>query len=291
MRYTNTVQRSFGSIAPIFRGPFLQRIANGTHVAALLELADYYADFNPPPTTAALGEWFDHFYQLLFERYRCEYVYKNVIATRIFLSRHSLHNSYATDELRSGNSRADVVILNGTSTVYEIKSDFDSFDRLDNQLSDYRRIFDYIYVVTSKARVSSVMRDTSENVGVLAMREDGALSPLRAARSNKANTDPASIFDCMRRAEYCRALTERFGEVPEVPNSMIYRVCRELFCTLPPTVAHDLMVKNVKTRASQNPFAGLIEAIPQSLKHACINFSKSRAMADVITEKLNSPFV
>ena len=105
-----------------------------------------------------------------------------------------------TGELRSGSSRADVAILNGTSTVYEIKSHFDSFDRLSSQLTNYRKMFDFIYIVTTETRADSVAH-ISPDVGVIAMRDNGALSIAQKAQSNKINTDPATIFDCMRQSD------------------------------------------------------------------------------------------
>ena len=152
------MQPSLWSIVPIFRGPFLERVARGTHVRTMLELADHHSQFLPLSPSSSLSTWFDFFYNLLFKQYRCEYVYKNTIATKLFLSRHSLQNSFMTDEIRSASSRADVAILNGTSTVYEIKSHYDSFDRLDGQLLDYKRVFDRICIVTTDTKATLVSR-------------------------------------------------------------------------------------------------------------------------------------
>jgi hypothetical protein len=288
---TSEVLPNAAGIAPLFRSPFLERIATGTHISPILELARYYSQFSPPDLSARLSEWFDFFYRLLCERYRCEYVYKNAIATKIFLSRHSLQNSFMTDEIRSGKSRGDVAILNGTSTVYEIKSQYDSFDRLDNQLCDYRRIFDRIYIVTTERKAASAVDLFNSSVGVIALREDSTLRVLRESQSNKDATDPGAIFDCMRRPEYCRAVTQAFGFVPQVPNSHLYSRTREMFCTLPPSIAHDLMVDQVKRRGKKRPFVELIRTAPLSLKHACLSFSKSATMADKIAARLQEPLI
>jgi len=290
-RTTNPTSRSLGSIVPIFRGPFLEKVALGSHASTILELGDHYSYFNPPSTSAPLRDWFDFFYKLLFEQYRCEYVYKNAIATKIFLSRHSLQDSYMTDELRSGASRADVAILNGTSTVYEIKSQYDSFDRLSSQLADYRKIFDLIYIVTTVPKAASLTYEVESDIGVIAMRQDGTLSTVKRAQSNKHNTDPAAIFDCMRQVEFCRAIVEVFGMLPSVPNSQIYRTAREMFRSLRPEVAHDLMVSNVKIRGKRKPFADLINNAPVSLKHACLSFTRSQAMAVTIHDRLGVPLL
>lgn len=283
------MRRSLWSIVPIFRSPFLEKVARGTHIPVMLELGEHYSQFSPPSSQKPLSAWFDFFYRLLFEQYRCEYVYKNAIATKLFLSHHSLHNSFMTDELRSAKSRADVAILNGTSTVYEIKSEFDSFDRLDTQLSDYGRIFDCINIVTTEPKANAALITLDSRIGIIAMREDGTLSTLRRPTSNKHNTDPGAIFDCMRRSEFCNALIERFGLIPQLPNSQLYRMAREMFCSLPPVEAHDLMVKQIKKRGKKKPFADLITKAPSSLKHACLSFSKSASMATYIAERLEQP--
>lgn len=41
-------------------------------------------------------------------------------------------------ELNTGTSRADICMFNGKSMVFEIKTEYDTFTRLDRQLSDYK---------------------------------------------------------------------------------------------------------------------------------------------------------
>jgi hypothetical protein len=282
---------AMANIAALFRCPFLEKIAIGTHVPPILELAEHYSLSTSPSRTARLSDWFEFFYGLLFDKYRCEYIYKNAIATKIFLSRHGLHTSFMTDEIRSARSRGDVAILNGTSTVYEIKSHFDSFERLDTQLADYRRVFDRIYIVTTAKKAESAIRLMEPAIGVIALREDGTLSTLRESPSNKHLTDPGTIFDCMRQIEYCRAITQAFGYVPQVPNSQLYRHARDMFCSLSPSVAHDLMVNQIKKRGKKRPFVELIESAPACLKHVCLSFSKSAAMARTIAARLKEPLI
>ena len=194
---------SFSSILPIFRGPFLERIGYGKHYSTMSELINEFSPTLKQPRPQSLGDWFEFFYLLLTQKYRCEYVYKNTLATSLYLNkRHSLGSSLLINELRVGKSRADVVILNGTSTVYEVKSEYDSFERLEAQIADYRKVFDRIYVMTATEKVNAVLDKVEASVGVLKLEEDLRITPAREAQSNKANTDPAMIFDCMRRAEF-----------------------------------------------------------------------------------------
>ena len=283
---------SYWGILPIFRGPFLERIAHDQHRSTIHELGDYFSSFSPPSVSDPLKNWFDFFYTLLTEQYRCEYVYKNTLATKLYLTgRHSLQNSFLTDELRSGNSRADVVIVNGTSTVYEVKSKFDSLNRLEGQMNDYRKVFDRIYVVTTAEKTKAVFSKIDPVIGVIVLNEHGKLDEIKEAQSNKVNTEPATMFDCMRQAEYCSIIKHHFGFVPNVPNSKLYRESKKIFCCLAPEEAHDLMVEQIRLRGKRNPFIDLIDDAPFSLKHACLSFSKSRNMALRISEKLVEPLL
>ena len=283
---------AFGAILTIFRGPFLERVARGKHQSTMRELGEYFSAFSPPALSNPLGDWFEFFYELLNGQYQCEYVFKNVVTTNLYLDgRHSLENSLLTSEFRSGKSRADMVIINGTSTVYEVKSKYDSLKRLEGQIADYRKLFDRIVVVTTTEKAKEVLERVDPIVGVMILGNGGNLDEIREAQSNKASTSPAAIFDCMRRTEFCSAVKEAFGYVPNVPNSRIYQESKALFCQLAPDEAHELMVGTVRLRGKRKPFAELIEEAPNSLKHACLSFSRSQASAFQVKEKLKEPLL
>lgn len=54
------------------------------------------------------------------------------------------------------DSRADLCRVSGHSIAYEIKTELDDFSRLEKQLNDYSKGFDYTYVVLPKSRFESV---------------------------------------------------------------------------------------------------------------------------------------
>jgi len=51
------------------------------------------------------------------------------------------------------------------------------------------------------------------------------------------------------------------------------------------------MVRQVKKRGKGKAFVDLIDKAPPSLKHACLSFSRSVAMANAITAKLQEPLI
>lgn len=278
-------------IAQVFSQQFLGRVARADHRGTVLELGDLFSAHGPPDQQAPLADWFDFFYSVLATQYRCEYVYKNAVATHFYLARHSLQEAALLNEFRSGDSRADTVVVNGTSTAYEVKSEFDGTGRLDKQLSEYRRVFDRVVIVTTPGKVSSVLERAREAIGVHVLNREGGIEEIRKAQSNKNNTDPGAIFDSMRQAEYCAALQDAFGHVPHVPNALLYREARKLFCRLNPAQAHDLMVRQVARRGKRQAYVDLINEAPHSLKYACLAFARPQYVAEQIRERLKAPVV
>lgn len=93
--------------------------------------------------TRALIEWLDDRYE------------DKTITTEV-----SVNTSYGTKVV-------DVVISNGHSIAFEIKSDFDTTLRLSEQANGFSEIFEYVYVVFWKERFSIDKLDLPSNVGAI----------------------------------------------------------------------------------------------------------------------------
>jgi hypothetical protein len=79
----------------------------------------------------------------------------------------SKNNDTVLFEFNSGGSRVDLCRINGNSYAYEIKTEFDDFSRLDKQINDYAKIFEYVYVVTTKNRWDSISQKIPDFCGVI----------------------------------------------------------------------------------------------------------------------------
>ncbi|WP_341709169.1 sce7726 family protein, partial [Halopseudomonas sp.] len=148
--------------ARLFSSKRIAEIASGDF-SYLLEVATLYRDLLKGSFTVA--EVIECAYSDISSRHRGEYFYKNTVAERILLGRHSINTATVLSEFRVGRSKADCVVLNGSATCYEIKSDFDNLDRLPEQLSFYRKIFDRTYVVVGKAHLEKVQEVCWSDIG------------------------------------------------------------------------------------------------------------------------------
>ncbi len=69
-------------------------------------------------------------------------------------------------EVKVDKSRADFLAINGFTKCFEIKSELDNLDRLSTQLTDYLRVFEYVYVVADNKHLSELSTFIDPRVGL-----------------------------------------------------------------------------------------------------------------------------
>lgn len=220
---------------------------------------------------------------------RDEYVYRAALTHKILLGVHSLNTASMLTEFRVGTSKADVVILNGTSTVYEIKSERDSLARLENQLNNYRKVFAKIYVITAESHVQDVLNSTSSDVGVMSL---GRRNQIRTERETVERSNfvcPVTIFESLRSAEALTILRNLGVPVPDVPNTMLHGAMRECFSRLAPIDVHEQMVQTLKKTRKLVSLSRLVDQMPQSLKPAVLATQVRRADQERLIKAINAP--
>lgn len=203
--------------------------------------------------------------------YRDEYIYKAALTHKVLLGRHSLQTASMLTEFRVGDCKADVVILNGTSTVYEVKSERDSLSRLKRQVEAYRRVFARLYVIAAEKHVPAVVASVPKDVGVMRLNSRRQISTLREAVDRADYVSTAAIFDSIRTVEARLILRSRGIIVPAVPNTRLNAVLRELFVQLVPRDAHDGMVEVLRKTRNLLPLSTLVAQLPPSLQTAALS--------------------
>lgn len=219
---------------------------------------------------------------------RDEYVYRAALTQKVLLGVHSLNTASMLTEFRVGNSRADVVILNGTSTVYEIKSERDSLVRLQSQLIDYRKVFAKIYVIAAESHVRDVLKNTSNDIGVLSLGKKNQICTERETKERPDLVCPVSIFESLRSAEASAILQSLEIRVPDVPNTLRHGAMRECFVHLDPETVHQHMVQTLKKTRRLVSLRSLVDQMPQSLKPAVLTTQLRRSDYQHLISAINT---
>jgi hypothetical protein len=203
--------------------------------------------------------------------YRHEYVYKTALTHKILLGKHSLQTASMINEFRVGGCKADVAILNGTATVYEVKSERDSLARLDRQVAAYATVFAKVYVIASESHINAVLSAVPKTVGVLCLNGRHQISTLREAVDQPERTSPGAIYDSIRMGEARMVLSSYGISVPDVPNTELHRILRHAFLKLDPIQAHEGMVRVLKQTRNLLPLSDLVDRLPLSLQTAALS--------------------
>ncbi len=239
-----------------------------------------------------VGDLFERAFQhLRLRNNRHEYVYKSAITHKVLLGTHSLNTASMITEFRVGSCKADVVILNGTGTVYEIKSERDTLSRLNDQIEAYRTVFASVNVIVGENHAEEALAQAPDDVGIMLLCAKHRISTLREARNLPQRTNSGAIFDAINQNEAQRILAAADIAVPDVPNTMRYGVLRELFVQLPPEFAHKEMVRVLKRTRNLQPLEELLDDIPPSLYSMSLTSRLRRRDHSRLIAALNAPVV
>lgn len=227
---------------------------------------------------ATVGDTFDSAFDILkVAGHRDEYIYRAAISHKVLMGTHSLRTASMLNEFRAGSCKADLVILNGTATVYEIKSERDSLARLANQIENYKRVFAKVNVIASESHVEGVLATVPEDVGVMCLSKRYRITTVREAVNCPARICPVAVFEALRTAEAATILKAMGVAVPQVPNTQQHAAMRNLFASLDPAALHVEMVRTLKLTRNLAPLGELIDCLPESLQAAALSVSVRRA--------------
>jgi hypothetical protein len=223
------------------------------------------------------------------EGYRHEYIYKAALTHKILLGKHSLQTASMINEFRVGDCKADVAILNGTATVYEVKSERDSLARLERQIAAYATVFAKVYVIAAKSHIRAVASTVPDFVGILCLNSRHQISTLRDAADQPERTSPGAIFDSIR-TEEARMILSSFGvSIPRVPNTALHAILRETFVKLDPVQAHEGMVRVLKRTRNLLPLSALVDQLPPSLHTAALSVPLRKVDHQRLVSAVNTP--
>ncbi len=272
MIMTNLVSEQLAALSHLFSSGVVREMARKGRSSIFARLANESGLQQSLPSSHLVRDLFDTAFSLLKrEGYRHEYIYKAALTHNILLGTHRLKTASMLTEFRIGECKADVAILNGTSTVYEIKSERDSLSRLERQVAAYSKVFATVYVIAAEGHVSSILKSVPPYVGVMRLNNRYQIQKVREALDQPERTNPNAIFDSIRTQEARAILLAQGVKLPMVPNTELNGALRELFVKLKPHEAHDGMVRVLKKTRTLLRLSDLVAQLPYSLQTAALS--------------------
>jgi hypothetical protein len=267
----------FGELARFGSSPLFSRLLGDIHRGAV-------------NSSALVRDVFDLAFSALRRAgYRDEYVYRAAITEKVLLGVHSLRTASMLTEFRVADRKADLIILNGTATVYEIKSERDTLARLSHQLEAYSRVFPRLVVITAEQHVAQILEHTDERVGVFSLSDRYQISTIREPVTDYSQICPLTVSQSLRTSECCAILRKLGRPLPDVPNTRLRAALDSEFKGLAPIQVHQLMVGTLKLTRNLQPLTSLLDQLPSSLHPAALSIRTRKGDHERLVRAVHTP--
>ena len=207
----------------------------------------------PQPHLLSNGEIIHKLYSQMSKCYRNEYFYQNTLLNTLLLGKHSVRTTTALSQVTVGKAVADFILINGKAVVYEIKSDLDSFDRLESQIEAYYHAFDHVCVVapeSSFSKLNTMFSNSPVGIYVLTKRNTMSAKFRKEPVADASKLSHRSLFKLLRKREYEHIVHSYYGFLPEATPVFWYEACEVLFSKIPMNQAYAMVLKTLKQRVS-----------------------------------------
>jgi hypothetical protein len=240
------------------------------------------------PESKTHGEIIGKIYAILGKKKRNEYYYMNTLLNKLLVGIHNVNTTTALTQVHIGQHIADFVMINGEGRVYEIKSDLDNLDRLNNQLYDYYKAFSKVSVLTSPREAKKVERilaslgDMGDAVGIYVLSEQDTIFSRTNSREPHQFDDFLNheyIFKLLRKGEYENIIKAYYGKLPQVAPVFQFRSCLEWFSKMPILLAQRLAFDKLRKRNRISKTA--FESVQNELKCVCYFTPLSHKLPDL----------
>ena len=198
-----------------------------------------------------------------------EYVYKACVLKRTVFGTYSPNTTALYMEFPVANARADILLVNGEASVFEVKTRFDDAKRLNIQLSEYYRCFQCVSVVVEEDQFERYTQELPEHVGVSALTPRFSIGVRRSPTATSGRLDHAQMFALLRQRECCDAIADLGVDLSSVDPSVRYQTALQYFSTLPVRTAYERVLRALRIRQRTKCLAQLCRRLPDSL-HASV---------------------
>lgn len=159
--------------------------------------------------------------ELALSHYQNEAIIKHALVSK-FVD-HAKSDEVVFFEFPVEGNRADLCRVNSHSFAYEIKTEFDSFERLPQQLKSYCGVFDYVYVVLPLSVYRNARPQVPEGVGFVTYRREN--EQFKFCYRERAERNEATIekrLACLSLRDIRQVLKDISVDTPAASSRMDY---------------------------------------------------------------------
>lgn len=230
-------------------------------------------------------DYLSYIFHYLTYNYRNEYVIKNALLNKI-IKDYGTNHTVALNEFAVGNSIADVVLFNGNSRAYEIKTEYDSPKRLDTQLADYNEVFQFCSLVVHEKYYEKYSKEVNPNVGIIvySLKKGRICFEEKKPAIENIHINPHLLIRCLRTEEYKKIVKSYYGAFPKELNAFnAFNICEELISEIPEDTLHQLFIATIKERKNNMKYLRKYEPC---LRQLCLSMHLMPKDYEILNSRL-----
>ena len=232
-------------------------------------------------------DYLKYVYQILEKNYQNEYVFKNSFLNEWLIGEIGHNNTKVFNEFRVGNAVADLVMFNGISKVFEIKTDFDSTKRLNLQIENYSKAFNQVFLIVPEGKLS-VYSKFDKSIGLISFNNNEKSERFTLQRGEITNdeVDAETIMKVLHTNEYKSMVKSFYGELPIMTSFNQYNICNELIKKIQNNELNKKFIEKMKNRYLENV---LSNRYYKEFNQISLALKLSKKDRDIMIKNLKSP--
>ncbi len=238
---------------------------------------------------ATYFDYLRHIYNVLEKHYQNEYIFKNSFLNEWLIKEIGQYNSKVFSEFRVGNAVADLVMFNGNSKVFEIKTDLDTENRLALQIENYKKAFNQIYLLIPESKLS-IYKKYEKEIGLITFNSNqkNKFTVYRTAINNTL-VDASTIMHVLHTHEYKAIVQSYYGYLPKMTSFNQFQICSEFIRKMPNEELNKYFINIMKKRDLKNVLSSHnykeFNQLSLALK---LNKTERNKMIQILKSPLNS---
>ncbi len=223
-------------------------------------------------------------YKILEKQYPNEYIIKNEFLTQWLKNELGNNQSIIFNELRLGKAIADLAMFNGKSKVFEIKTILDKEYRLSNQLQEYKKLFNEVYIIIPKEFFNKYS-EFDKQIGIITFDSHSKNFELIQKSYFNFNIDVNVLMEVLHTKEYLQIVKQFYKEVPEMNSFNQFNICKDLISQIPSNSLNELFIAKMKERKINNEF---FNKVNREFNQICLSLNLNKTERNNLIHKLRT---
>jgi hypothetical protein len=277
MTYTSNQLRDFSSL---FSRSEVNRWLKGDFESINIKLERYNLMEENKGNTYL--KFLQNTYSILENNYPNEYVLKNEFLNNWVKSELGTGNSIIYNELRIGKAIVDLAMFNGISKAFEIKTILDKEYRLSNQLQEYKKIFNEVYIIVPHVHLFKYLC-FDNSVGIISFTSNLKKFELIREAERKVDIDTNTLMEILHTKEYLEISKTYYGQLPTMTAFNQFEKCKELISNIPTCDLNKLFIAAMKKRNINNQF---FNKVNNEFNQICLSLNLKKQERDNLITSL-----